>query len=211
LSIASSKTLPKLPILAIGRRFPLPIIKNRQHSLISSLSSLRLPCFSKQSGSAYPSEDGREQLLRHRYLRHLKDYVSCMANYLRTNLDHLLPEGRHRPVADSLRQHCLAEEVPEVVRKDEELQPNLIVDEVMARQPRPLYRILALFDPLLGRSSVVVETNDALLRPAEIGHDEPDPREELSSMPFHFRDHQTLTTPRRGLVLKIVVSDDWCM
>jgi hypothetical protein len=50
-----------------------------------------------------------------------------MANYVRTNLDHLLPQGRHRPVT-----HRLAEEVPQVVRKDEQLQPNLIVDEVMA-------------------------------------------------------------------------------
>ena len=58
---------------------------------------------------------------------------------------------------------------------------------------------------------MVVEADNVLLAPAEVGDDEPDPREELSSMPFHFRDHPTLTTPRRSLVLELVVHDDWSL
>ena len=72
-----------------------------------------------------------------------------MDNDLGTNLDQLLPQGRHRPVAYGLWQSSLTEEVPEIVRKDKELQPDMIVAEVMTGEPRPIHCILAFLDTLL--------------------------------------------------------------
>jgi hypothetical protein len=51
---------------------------------------------------------------------------------LRADLDEHLPERRHRPLPDRLWQRQLAEEVPEVVRQGEELEPDLVVCKIRA-------------------------------------------------------------------------------
>ena len=79
-----------------------------------------------------------------------------------------------------LGRASLRRKVAQVVRQREELQPNLIVHEVVAGQPRPLHRVLALLDPLLGRPTTVVEFHHLPRRPAEVGHDEPHAREQLA-------------------------------
>ena len=93
----------------------------------------------------------------------------------------------------------------QVVREDEELQPDMIIDEVMTGEPRPLHCILAFLDPLLRRPPMVVEADNVLLAPAEVGDDEPNSGEKLATMPFHFRDYPTLTIPRRGMVPELAV------
>ena len=64
-----------------------------------------------------------------------------------------------------------------VVGQGEQLQPGLIVLEPAARQPRPLQGVLALLDPLLGRTPPVVELDRSPRTASQVGHHEPDPRE----------------------------------
>ena len=75
----------------------------------------------------YSPEDCREQLFRYRNFGHLKNHITGMTDDLRADLDQLLPQSRHRPVAYGFWQSSLTEEVPEVVRKDKELQTDMII------------------------------------------------------------------------------------
>jgi hypothetical protein len=59
-------------------------------------------------------------------------------------------------VLDAVGQGQPPQEVAQVVRRGEQLQADLVVHEVVAGQPRPLHRVLALLDPLLGRPATVV-------------------------------------------------------
>ena len=52
------------------------------------------------------------------------------------------------------------------------MQSDLVVVEVVARQSRPLHRILTLLDPLLSGSPLVVKPDDPFRRSGEIRHDE---------------------------------------
>ena len=56
-------------------------------------------------------------------------------------------------------------------------------------EPRPLNRAFAFFDPLLRGAALVVEGDDALDRPRQIGDDEADARAKLARMPLHLRYH----------------------
>jgi hypothetical protein len=48
----------------------------------------------------------------------------------------------------------------------------------------PFYRALALFDELLRCAALIVEGDDALGRPRQVGDDEADPRVKLARMPL---------------------------
>ena len=111
-----------------------------------------------ESQGAYPIQNRFEQTAWNGHLCHLERHIArIMANHLRANLDPLVAERRQRPVADALGQRQPAKEVPQVVGQGEQLQPRLIIHEVVAGQPRPVQRVLAFFDPLLGCSATVVE------------------------------------------------------
>jgi hypothetical protein len=56
--------------------------------------------------------------------------------------------------------------------------------KVAAREPRPFDRVLAFLDVLLARAALVVEGDDTLDRPRQVGDDEADPRIQLAWMPF---------------------------
>jgi hypothetical protein len=47
-------------------------------------------------------------------------------------------------------------------------------------------RVLALFDPLLSGAALVIELDDAVGRPAEIGDDKADTGVKFTGMPFNF-------------------------
>jgi hypothetical protein len=64
------------------------------------------------------------------------------------------------------------------------LEANRVGGEGAARQARPLDRALALFDVLLAGAAVVVEDNDALGRPRQVGDDETDARIKLAGVPL---------------------------
>src|SRR5206468_8253260 len=73
-----------------------------------------------------------------------------------------------------------------------ELQADRVRPEARAREPRPLDRVLPLFDPLLRRPAPVVEGDDLFGRAAQIGHEEADARVQLPGVPT------TFATTRRG-------------
>ena len=61
-----------------------------------------------------------------------------------TRLDEALLETGERPGVDSRRQHQPPPEIPEVVREDAQLQPDLVGPEAVARQTRPMRCLLGL-------------------------------------------------------------------
>ncbi len=83
--------------------------------------------------------------------------VSTMSHDLRANLDELLPKRRQRPVLDLLRQSQRAQEVADIVGERVELQANRVVAKTVAGQARPVDRVLAFLDPLLGCAPAIVE------------------------------------------------------
>ena len=131
-----------------------------------------------------------------------------MRDHLRPDLDELLPQRRKRPVLHRSRQCQPTQEVALVVGQHEELKPYLVIHEVVATQPRPLHRILALLDPLFRRAAMVVEPYDPPWRPTQVRHDEAHPREQLSLVVLDLRHHPTRSRPALGLVQEIIVPDD---
>jgi hypothetical protein len=80
------------------------------------------------------------------------------------DLDQLLLQARHRPIFDRLGRRQRAQEIAEVVGEGMKLKPDGVGGKRPARQPRPLDRALALFDPLLAHPALVVEGDDPLGR-----------------------------------------------
>jgi len=133
-----------------------------------------------------------------------------MTNNLGADLYQLLPQSRHRPVAYVFLAEQPDGRNSQGCTRGQELQPDMIVAEVMTGKPRPIHRIFPFLDALFRSSPMVVEMDDVLRSPAEVGDDEPDSRE---SSP---RCHSTLRLPALmiphcGLVVELVVQDYWCL
>ena len=144
-----------------------------------------------------------------RHFRHLERHVSGMTNNLRPNLDQLLAQRCQGLVPNALWQGQPPEEVGEVVRQSEQLQPHLVGDEAVTGQPRPLQSILSLFDPLLGGAATVVESDHSILRSrVHVGGDKPDAGEQFVPVPLHFGDHTTIAVPAFGVVQEDPIPDD---
>ena len=90
------------------------------------------------------SKNLREQIFRNRYLGHLERDVARMADNLRADFDQLLPQRRHRPVADRLRRRQSAHEVAKVVGERVKLEADGIGGEGPTGKSRPFDRALAL-------------------------------------------------------------------
>ena len=67
-----------------------------------------------------------------------------------TNLNQLQLQARQRPVGRGLRQRDAAQERGQIVGEGVQLQPDLVVAEPLARQPRPAEGVLSFLDMLLG-------------------------------------------------------------
>ena len=82
-----------------------------------------------------------------------------------------------------------------------ELEADGVGGEGAARQAGPLDRALAFFDVLLAGAAVVVEGNDALGRPRQVGDDEADARIKLAGVTLdpRLREGRLLATTRRGM------------
>ena len=111
------------------------------------------------------------QVSRHGHLGPLEEHVLCVPGDLGPDFDQLLPQCRQRSVTDRFRQGQPPQEVAPVVGQREELQAGLFVPECAAGKLRPLHRILAFLNPLLGRAATVVELDPVLGPPGEIGHE----------------------------------------
>ena len=80
------------------------------------------------------------------------------------------------------------------------LEPNLVVAELPARQPRPFDRVLAFLDKLFRFASLIVEGDDPLCRVAQVGDDEADTRNQFAGMPFDLGDDAAFLSPLSGLI-----------
>src|SRR3989449_11742631 len=87
-------------------------------------------------------------------------------------------------------------------------QSHLVGPKPMAREPGPVGGGLALFDPLLGRSALVVEADDGAIRAGQGGDDEAHPREEFPKVMLDLGDHPARSVPRGGLILEAAVADE---
>jgi hypothetical protein len=77
---------------------------------------------------------------------------------------------------DLLRQGQGAQKVGEVAGERMQLESHRVVPEGMAGQPGPADRVFALLDVLFSGAAAVVELHHPLIGPAQVGHDEADPR-----------------------------------
>ena len=95
---------------------------------------------------------------------------------------HLLPQDQ--------RPH----EVAEIVGQGVKLEPDGIVAERTARQPRPFHRVLAFLDVLLRFAPLIVEPCHPLGGTGQVGDDETDVGIQVVGMPFYFGHHAPLST-----------------
>jgi hypothetical protein len=65
-----------------------------------------------------------------------------------------------------------------------ELEADGVGGEGATGQPGSLDRAFAFFDPLLRRATLVVETDDVLGGPCQVGHDKADTRVKLGGVPL---------------------------
>src|ERR1019366_8590827 len=75
----------------------------------------------------------------------------------------------------------------------------------MAREASHLYRLLALLDPLLCRTPLVVKPHYRLAWGFQVGHDESDSREQLPAVELHLRHHTPRRIPTGCLIQKALV------
>ena len=94
-------------------------------------------------------EYASKQASRHSRLGQLERHVPRVPGRLGPDLDQLLAQRRQGSVPYRIRQRQPTQEVAQVVGQYEQLQPHLVVIELVARQTRPVQRVLALLDPLL--------------------------------------------------------------
>src|ERR1022692_4864330 len=155
-----------------------------------------------RSFAACPPQPPREVTLRQQ-----QPVISGVLDQASACFHQPLLQARERPVLDSLRQHQPPPQVPQVVGQHAQPESYLIGPEMMAAQPRHLHRLLAFFDPLLRRASLVVETDHSPAVRPQVGHDESDSGEQLPKVELHLRHHPTRRLPTRRLVEKALVPD----
>src|SRR5271165_3863045 len=170
-------------------------------------SSVTSDPIARSCGSRRPQPgDERQKLLehlpRHCHLGHLEGGVAAVAHDLGTDLDQLLAQAGQRPRLRRLRHRQRPHEIAEIVGQRVELEADGVGGEGSARQAGPLDRALALFDPLLCGAAVVIEGDEALHRPRQVGDDKADARIKLTRMPLdpRLREGRHLATTRRGFV-----------
>ena len=81
--------------------------------------------------------------------------VPRMFHQAAAGLDEALLHAGQRPVVDTLGEHEPPPEVAEVVGQHAQLESDFVAPEPMTRQSRPVRRLLAFLDPLLGGASLV--------------------------------------------------------
>src|SRR5713226_4408768 len=74
----------------------------------------------------------------------------------------------------------------------------------MTRQPGPMRRLLAFFDPLLGRAPLIIETHYRPAGQAQVRDDKANSRKQLSEVELHLRHHPPRRFPTGCLVEKLL-------
>lgn len=107
-------------------------------------------------------DDGADHRPRHGDLGQFERDGAGVTHDTRADLDQLELQAGQRPVCHRFGQPDMAEEDGEVVGQSMELEPDLVVPEPAAGQPRPADGILAFADVLLGGAATVVEPADPI-------------------------------------------------
>ena len=109
------------------------------------------------------------------------------------NLGQLLAQAGQRPRLRGLRHRQRPHEVAEIIGQRVELEADGVGSEGAARQAGPLDRALAFV--LLSGAAAVVEGNDALSQPRQVGDDEADARTKLAGVPLNLAHHSSRLVP----------------
>src|SRR4051794_40441513 len=100
-----------------------------------------------------------------------------------------------------------------------ELETHGISGEGTAGQPRPFDRALSFFDPLFTCPALIIEGDNALYGPRQVGDDKSDARVQLVRMPFHLGHDVARPVPALRLIAEAGVvtpylvrgSSDWSL
>jgi hypothetical protein len=146
----------------------------------TSLFMSSVQCAGRSSGRVPgQSLDTRENLPKERRRQvafgQLQDEVPRVPNEAAAGLEQPLLQARQRPTLDGTGEGESAQEIPELGRDDPQEQPHLIGPEAVTGEPGPVRGLLAFLDPLLRRSTLVVEADDGPVRPRERRDDENPP------------------------------------
>ena len=127
-----------------------------------------------------------------------------MAHDAGADLDQFELQAGQRPLGHFLGQVDAAQEGGYVVGQRVQVQPDLVVAEPPARQPRPVEGVFAFLDMLRGRAALVVEPHHPVWLHRQIGDDEANTREQLARVPFDLGDHSARLVPGRRLILEVL-------
>ena len=146
--------------------------------------------------------------IRNNHLGHLKHEISRVLDDLGSDFDQLLTQPSQRPPPHRLGQCETPQEIAEVVGPSEQLYTDLIVHEVMTRQPGPLQCAFALFDPLLGRTPLVVRPHYIAGLPPGIRHNETDSWNQFPCTPLDLHCDPARGLPTGRPIAEIVIQDN---
>jgi len=110
-----------------------------------------------------------EHIPVHHHLSKLEYKPPGMAHQTPTCLDESRLNTRQRPTLYRFWQSKSSHEVAQVVSQYEQRESYLVGNELVTREPRPVQRVFALFDPLLCRAAVIIEADYALRRITQVG------------------------------------------
>ena len=116
-----------------------------------------------------------------------------MADDLCTDFDYPGLQAGQRPIGHLLGKVRALQEDAEIVRQCMKLKQHLVLRHALAGQARPVDRLLAFLDMLLGGASLIVEVDDSVGLHRKVGHDEADAGNSSPGC------HLTLAITRRGL------------
>jgi hypothetical protein len=139
----------------------------------------------------------------------LQSEVPGMPDEAAAPLEEPLLKACQRPTLNGWRQDAPSQKIAEVVCDDPEEQSHLVGTKAVAGEPSPVGGGLALFDPLLGRSALVVEADDGAICAGQGGDDEAHPRKEFPKVMLDLGDHSSRSVPGGSLILETAVSDQW--
>ncbi len=126
--------------------------------------------------------DFPEQVSRHCQLGQLECDVPALADNFGPDLQQFLLQRGQRPVFHFHWQRQRPHEVGEIIGQGVKLEPDGVVAELSARQPRPPHGVLAFLDILLRFTPLIVESNHPLGGARQVGDDDDQP--DLSGPPF---------------------------
>ena len=141
----------------------------------------------------------------HSDLAQLECDSAGMAHHAGPDLDQLELQAGQRPVRHGHGQFDAAQEGGQIVGQRVQLQPDLVIVEPLARQPRPVEGVLAFLDMLLGGAALVIEPHHPVGLHRQVGDDEAHAGKQLTRMPFDLRGDPALLVPGCGLILEILV------